>query len=74
MFDFFKRKLKVGERVVVVLEEREPYYIMCYGTIERIAKEPERYWYTLKLDDGSLRTVSEEAVQKIKVEKDGKTS
>ena len=61
MFDFFKRKLKVGDRVKVEFRGEK-----MGGTITAISVEPEQKWYGITLDDGYHVTRPEEAVERVK--------
>ena len=61
MFDFFKRKLKVGDRVKTTVKGEK-----MGGTITAISVEPEQKWYGITLDDGYHVTRPEEAVERVK--------
>lgn len=61
MFVFFKRKLKVGDRVKTSFRGER-----VSGTIETVSVEPKQKWYGITLDDGFHVSRPEEDVERAK--------
>lgn len=61
MFNFFKKKLKVGDRVTTTFK-----YERFSGTITAITVDPEVKWYGITLDDGHYVSRPEEDVERAK--------
>ena len=61
MFGFFKRKLKVGDRVKTTYKGES-----MTGTVTTVAEEPAQKWYGITLDDGHYVSRPEENVERAK--------